>query len=125
MTADYQPNRFDGKKAGWVIVALIVALAMALGGVAWLLSGYRQHAQQQQPPLSEVERQRLLPPQPRLQANPRQAGEQQLARQRLHLDSFGWVDRDQHIVHLPIEQARQLLLEQGWPATPGERDHEQ
>jgi hypothetical protein len=114
MTPDYQPNNFDGKKAWRVILLLFMAVALVLGGVAWLLSGYRQHAQQ--PPLSELESQRLLPPEPRLQANPRQAGEAQLARQRVHLDSFGWVDREHHIVHLPLAQARQLMLERGWPA---------
>jgi hypothetical protein len=121
MTPDYQPNNFDGKKAWRVILLLFMAVALALGGVAWLLSGYRQHAQQ--PPLSELERQRLLPPEPRLQANPRQAGEAQLARQRVHLDSFGWIARERHIVHLPLAQARQLMLERGWPA-PEDDGHE-
>jgi hypothetical protein len=122
MTADYQPNSFDGKKAWRVIVLLITAVALSLGGIAWLLSGYRQHAAQQQPPLSALESQHLLPPPPRLQANPRQEGEQQIAAQRRQLDSFGWVDREHYIVHLPLEQARQLLLEQGWP-TPEAPNH--
>ena len=113
MTAEYQPNDFDGKKAARVMVLLGVAITLSLGGVGWLLSGYRQ--QVQQPPMSTLERQRLLPPEPRLQADPRQAGERQLARQRLHLDSYGWVDHEHHIVHLPLAQARQLLLERGWP----------
>lgn len=30
-----------------------------------------------------------------------------------HLQQVGWVDRDAGIVHLPIEQAKQLLLERG------------
>lgn len=113
MTAEYQPNDFDGKKAARVMVLLGVAIALSLGGVAWLLSGYRQ--QVQQPPMSPLERQRLLPPEPRLQGDPRHAGERQLALQRLHLDSYGWVDHEHHIVHLPLAQARQLLLERGWP----------
>lgn len=113
MTAEYQPDDFDGNQAARVIVLLAVALALTLGGVGWLLSGYRH--QVQPPPMSPLERERLLPPEPRLQADPRQAGEQRLARQRLHLDSYGWVDREHHIVHLPLTQARQLLLERGWP----------
>ncbi|MBI6908297.1 hypothetical protein [Pseudomonas palleroniana] len=115
MTADYQPNNFDGKKAARVIVLLGGAIALSLGGVAWLLSGYRHHLPMQPPPMSTLERQDVKPPEPRLLANPRQAGEQQLADQRLHLESYGWVDRAHHIVHLPLAQARQLLLERGWP----------
>jgi hypothetical protein len=32
------------------------------------------------------------------------------------LDSYGWVDRRQGLVHVPIEQAIDMLLERGVPA---------
>lgn len=32
-----------------------------------------------------------------------------------HLHSMGWVNRDAGIVHLPIERAKQLLLDRGLP----------
>ncbi|MFP3678582.1 MULTISPECIES: hypothetical protein [Pseudomonas] len=111
----HEPNRLDSRKVGGFVALLLAAIALCLTGVAWLLNGYQQHAASQQPPLSALERERLLPPAPRLQSQPRQDGERQLAVERIHLDSFGWVDRDHRVVHLPLEQARAILLERGWP----------
>jgi hypothetical protein len=119
----YEPNRVDSHKVGGLVVLLLAAIVLCLTGVAWLLNGYQQRAAAQQPPLSALERERLLPPAPRLQSRPRQDGERQLAAERIHLDSFGWVDREHRIVHLPLEQARQIMLEQGW-TTPEEAPHE-
>jgi cytochrome c-type biogenesis protein CcmH/NrfG len=111
----YEPNQVDSHKVIGLVVLLLAAIVLCLTGVAWLLGGYQQHAASQQPPLSALEREGLLPPAPRLQSRPRQDAERQLAVQRIHLDSFGWVDRDQRIVHLPLQTARQIMLEQGWP----------
>jgi hypothetical protein len=119
----YEPNRVDSHKVGGLVALLLAAIVLCLTGVAWLLNGYQQRAAAQQPPLSALERERLLPPAPRLQSRPRLDGERQLAAERIHLDSFGWVDREQRIVHLPLEQARQIMLEQGWPM-PEEAPHE-
>lgn len=119
----YEPNRVDSHKVGGLVALLLAAIVLCLTGVAWLLNGYQQRAAAQQPPLSGLERERLLPPAPRLQSQPRQDGERQLAAERIHLDSFGWVDREHRIVHLPQEQARQIILQQGWP-TNGDAPHE-
>jgi hypothetical protein len=119
----HEPDKVDGSKVLALVALLLATVLLCLTGVAWLLHGYQQRAQSRQPPLSTLERERLLPPAPRLQANPRQEGERQLAAERIHLDSFGWVDREQRIVHLPLEQARQVLLERGWP-TPEDAPHE-
>lgn len=119
----HEPNRVDSWKVGSLVALLLAAIILCLTGVAWLLNGYQQHAASQQPPLSPLERERLLPSAPRLQSQPRQDAERQLAAERIHLDSFGWVDRERRVVHLPLEQARQLMLEQGWP-TPEDAPHE-
>ncbi|MFY0727422.1 hypothetical protein [Pseudomonas sp. NFX15] len=119
----HEPNRVDSRKVGGFVALLLAAIALCLTGVAWLLNGYQQHATSLQPPLSTLERERLLPPAPRLQSQPRQDGERQLAAERIRLDSYGWVDRDHRIVHLPLEQARAILLERGWP-TPEAAPHE-
>jgi hypothetical protein len=119
----YEPNRVDSSKVGGLAALLLAAIVLCLTGVAWLLNGYQQRAASQQPPLSALERERLLPPAPRLQPQPRHDGERQLAAERIHLDSFGWIDRERRIVHLPLDQARTIMLEQGWPM-PGDAPHE-
>lgn len=115
MMTGYEPNRVDRRKVWQVLALLLASVALCLTGVAWLLISHQQQSAAQQPPLSALEREQLQPPAPRLQANPRRDGEQQIAAERLHLDSFGWVDREHGIVHLPLDQARQLILQRGWP----------
>jgi hypothetical protein len=119
----YEANPVDTHTVSGLVALLLAAVVLCLTAVAWLLHGYQQQADARQPPLSALEREPLLPPAPRLQAQPRQEGERQLAAQRIHLDSFGWVDRERRIVHIPLEQARSILLEQGWP-TPEAASHE-
>jgi len=34
------------------------------------------------------------------------------------LNSYGWVDESAGVVHIPIQQAMQLLVEQGLPTRP-------
>lgn len=45
--------------------------------------------------------------------------EQVSAEQTEQLQSFGWVDEEAGIVYIPIEQAKEQLLEQGLPVETG------
>jgi hypothetical protein len=56
------------------------------------------------------------PPEPRLQTNPRQALRDLRAAEDKTLNGYGWVDRNNGIVHIPIDQAMKLTLERGLPA---------
>ena len=62
-----------------------------------------------------TEQQNRLPPEPRLQSDPRQ----DLLNFRRHEDelltSYGWVDKNAGIVRIPIEQAIKMTLERGLP----------
>ena len=39
------------------------------------------------------------------------------AAQDLKLDSYGWVDRNKGIVHIPISRAMNLIIQRGLPAS--------
>jgi len=60
-----------------------------------------------------------LPPEPRLQTNPRQdlsdlhAGEEQI------LGSYGWVDKNAGVVRIPIEEAMKIVVQRGLPVRQG------
>ncbi len=54
-----------------------------------------------------------LPPEPRVEQNPTLDSARMIAEARAQLESYGWVDQGQGIVHIPIERAKQLLLERG------------
>lgn len=64
---------------------------------------------------------RTLPPQPRLQVEPRVDLRELRSREEAKLHSYGWVDRNAGVVHIPIERAMDLALEKGFPLR-GERE---
>ncbi len=57
-----------------------------------------------------------LPPEPRLQTNPREDLLKLRASEDATLDSYGWVDKNLGIVRIPIALAMKLTLERGLPA---------
>jgi hypothetical protein len=61
-----------------------------------------------------------LPAEPRLQTTPWHDLTQLRADEQTRLHGYGWVDQRAGVGHLPIERAKELLLERGLPsrATP-------
>jgi hypothetical protein len=57
-----------------------------------------------------------LPPEPRLQSNPRQDLRDLREAEDKRLDSYGWVDRNAGVVHIPIDDAIKLTLQRGLPS---------
>lgn len=99
------------------VLAVGVGVAVAVGLIALLLLGLSQMlrvvVEEPRPgPLAPVERQ---VPAPRLQADPALELEEMQARDRLVLESYGWIDREAGIARIPIDRAMTLLVERGWP----------
>ena len=57
-----------------------------------------------------------LPPEPRLQTNPREDLSDLRAREDQILSTYGWVDKNAGVVRIPIEQAMKLAVERGLAA---------
>ena len=57
-----------------------------------------------------------VPPEPRLQTDPRQDLSDLRAKEDEWLGSYGWVDRNAGVVRIPIDEAMRLTLERGLPA---------
>ena len=57
-----------------------------------------------------------LPPAPRLQANPRLELQEMRAEENAVLQSYGWVDRDQGVARMPIDEAMKIVVQRGLPA---------
>ena len=66
-------------------------------------------------PLAVAEENRL-PPEPRLQTNPREDMSELRAKEDQILGTYGWVDKNAGVVRIPIEVAMKLTLERGLPA---------
>lgn len=114
MVDRYQGNEVRELRVWLAALVLMLAVLLCAGGVALLLHLDRQAARQQ-PAHTELEREHLLPPDPRLQATPYADGEAFRAQARQQRDSYGWVDREQGIVRVPLTAAQRLLIERGWP----------
>jgi hypothetical protein len=59
-------------------------------------------------------------PGPGLDAAPETNLGSYLAKEHKRLDTYGWVDREAGIVHIPIEDAMRRLVQQGVPAREGQ-----
>ena len=57
-----------------------------------------------------------LPPEPRLQTNPRQDMKDLREEEDARLRSYGWVDRNAGVVRIPLDEAMKLTLQRGLPA---------
>ena len=110
-----------------VDVSAILRYGLGLLGVAlvvhvllWWLFGVfeRQNARKQTQvyPMA-VSEQNRLPPAPRFQENPQQELQELRAKQKALLEGYGWVNKEAGVVHMPVERAKQLILESGLPAT--------
>lgn len=61
---------------------------------------------------------RELPPSPRLQVQPHQELVDYCAAQQQAVSSYGWVNQESGVVHVPIDRAMDLVLARGLPARP-------
>jgi hypothetical protein len=67
------------------------------------------------PPASPFAEARTLPPQPRLQVEPRIDLAHLRANEEAKLHSYGWVDPNSGVVRIPIERAMDIIAEKGLP----------
>jgi hypothetical protein len=99
--------------------AALIVVAVAVHFIIWLMFLYfgarEAHGEVRQFPLAASQENRL-PPEPRLQTNPRQDlidlrnGEDAL------LKGYSWVDKNQGVVRIPIDEAMKLTVQRGLPA---------
>jgi hypothetical protein len=102
----------------WVGVVMIVAAVVIHTVVWWLFDAFdRREAQKGKPPATLVRTQRPAPPEPRLQTNAPEDLNEFRATEQDELESYGWVDQQKGVVHIPVEQAMSLLAERGLPKT--------
>lgn len=100
---------------------LAVVIVITLFGMAWAFNYFSKAAPLGPPaaPSAVVNpNKRVLPPGPMLQAHPHQDLVDFCKQQERNVKSYGWVDRQAGIVHIPISRAMNLVLAQGLPTRP-------
>ena len=104
-------------RSGIVLFLVVVASLVAMR----LMFSFFVERQGLGPPASPFENTRKLPPEnmPRLQvAAPKDLGSYRLNQQK-SLEEYGWVDRSNGVVRIPIDRAMDLLVERGLPVESG------
>jgi hypothetical protein len=90
-----------------VILAVLVAMPFILGGAF-------------SDALGDANRKMtVLPPGPMLQTDPAADLRAFNAEEQARLNSYGWIDRDKGIVHIPIREAMEEAAAKGIPGFPG------
>jgi mono/diheme cytochrome c family protein len=91
---------------------VVIGIVLAITALLYSLFGFRgtTPGAPSPPTLEEA-----LIPGPRLQAAPQEDLQQLLSTQQARLESYGWVDEDRGIAHIPIDQAMRIVAEQGFP----------
>ena len=100
----------------WTMGSLIVIVLVSIFGLLLLFSKRDQMIPQPRgkQPMTMAE-ERPIPTGPLLQARPPVDMKRYLDQSNAHMESFGWVDEASGKVHVPIERAMELALEQGFP----------
>lgn len=112
--AQHEPTDV-GERFIWIGVTVLLASVLALGLlVLWLYPG------------ATIDRTTRLPlsryPAPQLQPNPREDMAKFHDEEMRQLNSFGWVDKEHGVVHIPISDAMRKVAQDGiagWPAATG------
>jgi len=98
--------------AAFIVSAIVISIAV------WVLFRYFEARETRRVapeyPLAATQESRV-PPEPRLQTNPREDLEQLRAQEDQVLNSYGWVDKNTGVVRVPIEDAMRLTVQRGLP----------
>jgi hypothetical protein len=97
------------------LAALIIFVLFAIYGLmAWL----RESAARRAEPPSPLSVTRAPTPGPQLLIEPGRAMKNMRHQEQARLKSYGWIDQEKGIVHIPIERAIDMLAAKGLPARP-------
>jgi hypothetical protein len=112
-TSDANVNAVFAFGFGLMIAGIIILF------LVWLLFGYFSSREAgsgvREFPLA-ADQQNRLPPEPRLQTNPRQDLINLRTAEDAILNTYGWVDKTGGVARIPISEAMKLTVERGLPS---------
>ena len=115
-TPGYEPR--DANTFGVLMFLGVLALTLAaIFLFTWGLFRQFSVSDETPGPGSAFANVREIPQGPVLQVTPREDLQQNVARQQLKIETYGWENRQTGTVRIPIEQAMDLLLKKGLPVS--------
>ncbi len=114
---------YEVQDVGWrfVIVSLgilTVLTIISVAGLLWLYQYRDLYTSISDQPVVSTAEERPLPAGPRLQPRPPVELKAYLDSSMAHINSYGWVNEAEGKVHIPIDEAMDLALEQGYAFGP-------
>ncbi len=110
----YEHKDVNVKSIAWFGVGLLTLTIVAMV-LVWVLLASLDNSRTDATSPSAL----MVPPEPRLQPNPVDQSisqaellQQETARQEKLLNSYGWVDKEAGMVHMPIDEAMKLTVEE-------------
>jgi hypothetical protein len=101
----------------WLTVSALLTHLLMWGLFAFFVDTRTDAAPALEFPLAK-DQERRLPAGPRLQAIPANEAVEFRQRENVEMTQYGWLDRNAGTVRIPIEQAKELLLQRGLPSRP-------
>jgi len=105
----------------WLAVSMLISVGIVWGAF-WFFEGQAKSAdaRAQRYPLAAARVK--APPTPNLQTQPFKDLFQLRQDENEKLNSYGWVDKDGGVTHLPIDRAMEVMLQRGFPTRSDARD---
>ncbi len=99
---------------------MLVLVLIAGGVISGVVYKYMGRFVEEQPPATPQFQagQSQLPPLPRLEIQGWRDMNEFRAAEEKQLDSYGWVDQKQNVVHIPIARAMEITAQKGLPQKP-------
>ncbi len=102
-------------RLGAALAAVVVLVLVALGPFTRWMTAPEPGDKAPAPLATELSR---VPPEPRLQPVPTAQLQDLRAYEKQRLSSYGWVDKNKGLAHIPIDRAIALMAERGLPVRP-------
>ncbi|MGE0130589.1 MAG: hypothetical protein AB7U82_21125 [Blastocatellales bacterium] len=118
----HEPNTVSISGVVKFLVTLSVMIVVAALLARWLFHYFDVRKAREAPPASPLAAGVRLPPEPRLQgapgsvSSPTEDIRRFIGQENQTLDSYGWIDRQNGVIRIPIEQAKSLIVQRGLPA---------
>ena len=109
----HEPSDVNPRALAWVAGAFVALMALVFVGGWGLWRVAENHDSAQRLPLPPPMRVQFAPPSPRLQADVGEDENALRARQQSQLNSYGWADRAQGRVRIPINRAMDEMVAGG------------
>ena len=113
----YETRDTNARSVLWFAAILFLTVAATLISMRGLFAHYSA-SQPLGPAASPFDSERQLPPEPRLQVQPAVDLNQMRESQDEMLQSYGWVDKANGKVRVPIDRAMDLIIQRGLPVRP-------